>query len=99
MLCAPGCPFYLPLVWSGAGFVPSFVRSPLVLNRDCPISIFFLYEDEPVFPPVDGRRFVKCRKKSGPPYDLVPPFCPIILAILLNDVSIGERKGLSLIHI
>jgi len=87
---------HLPLVRSGVGFVPSFVRSSLVPNRDCPIPIFFLYEDKPVLPPLDGRRFVKCRKKFEPPDDPVPPFSPTILAIPLNDVSICERKGSAL---
>jgi len=45
---------------------------------------------------MDGRRFVKRKKKSGPPDDPVPPFSPIILAIPLNDMSIGERKGSAL---
>jgi len=87
---------HLSLVRSNAGFVPSFVRFLLVPNQDCPIPIFFLYEDKLVLPPMDGRRFVKCRKKSEPPDDPIPPFSPTILAIPLNDVSIGESKGSAL---
>jgi len=84
---------HLPLVRSGAGFVPSVVRPRFVPNPDRPVPILFLHVDEPVLPPVDGSRFVKCGKKSGPSDDPVPPFTPAILAIQLNNMSVGESKG------
>ena len=87
---------HLRLVRSAAGFVPSFVRPPLIPNRDCPIPIFLLHTNKPILPPVDGGRFVERRKESGPPDDPIPPFPPTVLAVPLDDVSISESKGSAL---
>ena len=49
---------HLPFIQSCAGFVLSFVGTPLVPNRSCPIPIFLYNKDKLVFSLLDGGRFV-----------------------------------------
>ena len=83
---------HLPLVRSGAGFVPGLVWAPLVPDWNGPISVFFLHEDKPILPSMDRRRLVESRKKPRTSDDPVPPPSPAILAVPLDDVGIGEGE-------
>jgi len=83
---------HLPLVRSGAGFVSGLVGPPLVPDWNGPIPLFFLHEDKPILPPMDGRRLVESRKKPRTSDDPVPPPSPTILAVPLDDVGIGEGE-------
>ena len=81
---------HLAFIQSCARFIPSFVRSPLVPNWNCPIPIFLLNKDKPVLPPVNRRGFVKYGEKFGMPDDPIQSIPPAALAISLNDMGVGK---------
>ena len=87
---------HLPLVRSGAGFVPSLVWPPLVPDWNGPILMFFLHEDKPILPSMDERRLVESRKKPRTSNNPIPPLSPANLVFLLDDMGIseGERSAL-----
>jgi len=87
---------HLPLVRSGARFIPGPIWPPLVPDWNGPILVFFLYEDKLILPSMDGRRLVKSRKKPRTFDDPIPPLFPAILAVPLDDMGIseGERSAL-----
>ena len=70
---------HLPLIKSGAGFVPGLVGPPLIPDWNGPIPLFFLHEDKPILPPMDGRRLVESRKKPRTSDDLIPSLSPQFL--------------------